>query len=142
MRFALALVLSVAHLAGPWLCCCGPLAMAAAPRPVPANTPAPEQDSCRHCCPKEHGPPAPVPMPSPKRPTTPDRCPCCGVMVTALPADKPQAPTADALLVIVSSVPSQPFAVASVSAGAVTGLRELPHLTTADRLFAHHVLLC
>jgi hypothetical protein len=135
MRLVLAIVLSVAHLAGPWLCCCGPLAKAVVV--APARTTAPE-GGCPHC-PSDH---PPAPLESPKPPKVPARCPCCEVTATALPADKPQVPTADSLLVVVAVEPTQPLAVVSVSLGEVTGLRELPHLTTADRLFAHHVLRC
>jgi hypothetical protein len=136
MRLVLAIMLSVSHLAGPWLCCCGPLAKAVAVSP--AKTPAAE-GGCPHCT-SEHKP-ADVPA-SPNPPKAPDRCPCCEAMATAVPADKPQVPTADSLLVVVTVEPSHPIAVGSVAVGDVTGLRELPHLTTADRLFTHHVLRC
>lgn len=136
MRLVLAIVLSVAHLAGPWLCCCGPLAKAVAAAPA-KKTPAPE-GGCPHCKP-EHPPATPE---SPKAPKAPDRCPCCDVKATAVPADKPKLPTADSLLVVVTVESTQPLAVVSVAVRTVPGLRELPHLTTADRLFAHHVLRC
>lgn len=146
MRLVLAIVLSVTHLAGPWLCCCGPLAKAvAAPRQeTTQNAPMtpPAEDECRHCCKKERAPEHEPTKQPPKAPKTPDRCPCCQVMAATMPAEQPKVQTADRLLVAVTVELPEPIAVVSVSASAATGLRELPHLTTADRLFAHHVLRC
>lgn len=133
MRLVLAIVLSVAYVAGPWLCCCGPLATATAAAQV-KQAPAPE-GGCPHC--KSEHPPE-----SPKPSKAPERCPCCEVVATAVPADKPQVPSAKSLLVVVTVGPPQPLAVVSAPAGELTGLRELPHMTTADRLFTHHVLRC
>jgi hypothetical protein len=38
--------------------------------------------------------------------------------------------------------PLYSFRIQSVVPPGDVGLRELPHLTTADRLYAHHVLRC
>ena len=144
MRVGLAILIAVVQLAGPWLCCCGPARVVAAfarteteTRPTP---PAPPH--CPLCAQSE---PKPAPTPE-KKPTEPQRCPCGGAEFVALPValskadDGPTAgvplwePPAFALL--------YPFRVQSVVPLGDVGLRELPHLTTADRLYAHHVLRC
>jgi hypothetical protein len=144
MRLVLAIVLTVAQLAGPWLCCCGPARVAKAvagpeTKAPPVNDPA--HGGCPHC--KKEAPTPPPPSDAPaKGPHAPDRCPCGGVLASVVPADKPAVVTADALLVVVSVEPPQAVPLVSVSPPAVAGLRELPHLTTAERLYAHHVLRC
>ena len=137
MRLVLVFLLTLAQVAGPWLCCCGPSRLAAAPR-VPAAPPEPEHcPHCPHCPPKPAVPDAPA-----ETPAVPERCPCCLVVVVAVPADKPDPTPAD----ITVENPTIGWPV-FVSAGREAvrppvGLRELPHLTTSDRLFAHHVLRC
>ncbi len=138
MRLILAIVLTGAQLAGPWLCCCGPTRVAnAVAGPV---TKAPPVDDCCPHCKKESPRPADD---ASKKPRVPCPCaPCCCVLATAVPADKPNVPTFDSLLVVVSVEPPQPVRSVVVALLPVVGLRELPLLTTADRLYAHHVLRC
>jgi hypothetical protein len=143
MRLTLAIVMTVAQLAGPWLCCCGSARVAVAVGGPVSNAPPvgePSHGGCPHC-PKD-APTCPPADDTPNAPHVPDRCPCGGVLATAVPADKPSVPTPDRLLVGVSVEPPQPVASAVAAPPAVVGCRELPHLTTADRLFAHHVLRC
>ena len=138
MRLTLAIVMTVAQLAGPWLCCCGPMRAATAVAGPVTKVP-PVDDCCPHCK-KESPPPADD---TPKKPRVPCPCaPCCSVLATAVPADKPSVPTFDSLLVVVSVEPPRPMRSVVVAPPAVFGLRELPLLTTADRLYAHHVLRC
>lgn len=51
-------------------------------------------------------------------------------------------PAADGLLVPQVIEPPVSLAFVSLPVAVHPNLRELPHLTTADRLFAHHVLRC
>jgi hypothetical protein len=142
MRLVLAIVLTVAQLAGPWLCCCGPTRLAKAVAGSETKAPPvsdPAHGGCPHCKKEAPTPPSDVP---PKGPHAPDRCPCGGVLASVVPADKPTVATTDSLLVVVSVEPPQAVLLVSVSPLTVAGLRELPHLTTAERLYAHHVLLC
>lgn len=146
MRLTLAIVMTVAQLAGPWLCCCGPTrAETPVAGPVAKAPPVgdPSHGGCPHC--KKDSPACPPTDDAPKKPHAPDRCPCCpcgGVVATATPADNPSVPTFDTLLVVVSVEPPQPMRSAVAAPPAVFGLREGPLLTTADRLYAHHVLRC
>ena len=137
MRVFLAILMTVAQIAGPWLCCCGPVRAAASQASAKAPPPVTD-DTCPHC--KEHTPPPPVQPKDP--PKAPDRCPCGGVLVMSAPADKPELPKLDSLLVVVTVEPPQTIPLVSASPRAVCGLREVPHLTAEDRLFAHHVLRC
>ena len=140
----LAIVLTFAQLAGPWLCCCGPMRVTTAVAGLVTKAPPVDNGShvvCPHC--KKEVPACPPADDTPKPdPFAPDRCPCGGVMSAAAPADKPSVPTADALLVVVSVEPPRAMIPVPGSSPAVVGLRELPHLTTSDRLYAHHVLRC
>ena len=63
-------------------------------------------------------------------------------MSSALLADKPQMPTLDHLLVTITVESVEPVRVESVCVQSLVGLRELPHLSADERLFAHHVLRC
>lgn len=133
MRIALAIVMTITQLAGPWLCCCGPVRAWAA---VPTH----QEGGCPHC---KRECPSPQPA-EPERtpPCGPDRCPYGGMQAVFVPADKPEMPVlADLLVPLVVPFPQQVEA-ASVTVQAVPGLRQLPHLTAADRLFVHHVLRC
>jgi hypothetical protein len=144
MRLVLVILLTVAQLAGPWLCCCGPTRAAnATAGPGQKSQPAEDrsQGGCPHCQ-KEPAPECPPSDQLPKTPHVPDRCPCGGVLTSVVPADKPNVPTTDSMLVVVSVEPPVPLVPVSAATPALVGLRELPLLTTADRLFAHHVLRC
>jgi hypothetical protein len=140
MRLGLAILLTVTQFAAPWLCCCGPLRAVMA-RHTAEKPPAPPADD--GCCPRcvKH-PPAPQPEKHERPPGgCPDRCPLA-VMAVAVPADKPELPAFDALLVPVAVEPTRPLAVVSDSLRQTCRLRELPLLTAEDRLYAHHVLRC
>jgi hypothetical protein len=144
MRVGLAILIAVVQLAGPWLCCCGPARVVAAfartkteTRPTP---PAPPH--CPLCAQSE---PNPAPTPE-KKPVQPDRCPCGGAEFVALPVSLAKADDGPAVGVPQweppSITPLYSFRVRSVALSGDEGLRELPTLTTADRLYAHHVLRC
>lgn len=142
MRVGLAILIAVVQLGGPWLCCCGPGKVVAAFARSRSETtpPPPVKPHCPLCAQSE---PKPAPTPE-QKPTQPERCPCGGAEFVALPVAKaddgpvagwPQwEPPALALV--------NPFRVESVRGSDVAGLREVPTLTTADRLYAHHVLRC
>jgi len=147
MRLTLAIVLTVAQLASPWLCCCGPLRPWLVPeQPTPTSVASPptveDHGSCPHC---KKDTPKPATEQTPKTPTSPRSpadCPCCAEMSAALLADKPQVPTVDHLLVTIAVEPAEPVRVESVCVRSLVGLRELPHMSAYERLFAHHVLRC
>ncbi len=139
MRLILAIVMTGAQLSGPWLCCCGPTRGADAVAGPDADAP-PVGDGCPHC--KKEAPTCPPTDDKPNAPHVPDRCPCGCVLAMTVPADKPTTPTIDSLLVVVSVELPQTIQSVVVAPLAVVGLRELPLLTTADRLYAHHVLRC
>jgi hypothetical protein len=143
MQLFLAILMTVAQLAGPWLCCCGPTRAVAAIAGLASNRP-PVDDStssgCPHC--KKEAPTCPPTKNRPKHSHTPDRCPCGGMLTNTNTTDKPSVPTPNSLLVVVSAEPSQMMTLVAVAPLRIVGLRELPLLTTADRLFGHHVLRC
>jgi hypothetical protein len=143
MRLALATLIAVTQLVGPWLCCCGPGRIAAA---FDSTAPAANKSvpTCPHCA--GAGAEAAEPgwdAPKPAHPL-PDRCPCGGVELVAVPADKGErhAPSVAALLVPVSAEPNAPLPVESFTPADLPGLRGTPHLTTSDRLYVHHALRC
>lgn len=146
MRAGMAILIALTQLAGPWLCCCGPSRAVAAFAPVRSEPkPAAPKPSCPHCakdCGKSSAPAEPA-KPKPKSPPS-DRCPCGGVVLVALPADKPERadPSLVAWLVPVSADFVRPVVLTSVIPADYPGLRELPVLTTSDRLFGHHALRC
>lgn len=143
MRVLQLIVLAVAQLVGPWLCCCGPLAVAHAPdRPATTAAPVEDHGDCPHCKKDSAKPAQEQPARYPKTPKSPDNCPCCALMPVPLPADKSQLLTADALLVAVTVVPPEQIQLESVCLQGLVGLRELPLLSAEERLFAHHVLRC
>lgn len=132
MRIVLAIVMAVTQLAGPWLCCCGP-------EREWAGVPAHEPVGCPHCKPE-----CPLQPTDHERtpPCGPDRCPFGGMTAVFVPADKPEMlALADLLVSLVVALPQQ-VDVGSVTLLSAVGLREVPHLTATDRLFAHHVLRC
>ena len=137
MRLALVILIAVAQVAGPWLCCCGSARMmgvtAARKTTVAA---APVSTDCPHCRESE----APV---EPKSPHEPEPCPCGGVERLAMPAERPtetEVAFAPAVELFGFTVLTSP--VVSQSVASVSGLRELPNLTTHDLLYKHHVLRC
>ncbi|MCU0705025.1 MAG: hypothetical protein MUF18_13710 [Fimbriiglobus sp.] len=137
MRLLLTIVMTLAQLAGPWLCCCGSMRVAKFIAPAQPAQPS-SADHCPHC--RKHSAPADTP---PSKPTkTPDRCPCGGVLTVLVPADKPTPADPIGMLVVLAIEPLQVIPFDACSPRMPEGLRELPHLTTADRLFAHHVLRC
>lgn len=147
MHTALAILITLAQVAGPWLCCCGPvrvsatLAGTAEAKPVaPAKQPS---SDCPHCK-KQESPAAPVPTDSKPHPT-PDACPCGGVELVAVPVER-LVEAAELVAVGDSVAPGGVAAfdspVISHAVASVPGLRELPNMTVRDRLFAHHVLRC
>lgn len=142
MRVGLAILIAVVQLAGPWLCCCGPARVVAAfARSKSETLPTPPaKPHCPLCAQSE---PKPAPTPD-KKPTPPDRCPCGGAEFVALPVAKAdEFPATDwSQWQTPSFALVYSFRVVSVGVAGVPGLRELPHLTTADRLYAHHVLRC
>ena len=145
MRVLLAIAVTVAQVAGPWLCCCGPARMflTAAPIVSVASTVQPRVHAggCPHCV--ETGE-TPGPTEAPVSPV-PEPCPCGGLAIDAVPPapiDRETTLTPD-----VSPTPS-PFALApwvacpSVTVSDRPGLSQLPFTPTAVRLFTHHALRC
>jgi hypothetical protein len=59
-----------------------------------------------------------------------------------MPANKPEPVFASEMRVPLVVPLPQPVETGSVTVRSVSGRREVPHLTTSDRLFAHHVLRC
>lgn len=140
MRMLLAIVLTVAQLASPWLCCCGPFRPLLIPdQPAPIAPPVEDNSGCPLC--KKEAAKAAQEQHS-EAPKSPDNCPCCAKMSAALLADRPELPAVDTLLVTVSVVPTETIALESVGVQSLVGLRELPLLSAEDRLFTHHVLRC
>jgi hypothetical protein len=145
MHTALAILITLAQVAGPWLCCCGPERVSAAfAVQVDAKSAPPAQKPTSDCphCKKPESPPAPVPTDS-KPLHTPDPCPCGGVELVAVPVER----VGEAADLVASAVEPCSFAaftstVISHAVASVPGLRELPIMTVRDRLYAHHVLRC
>jgi hypothetical protein len=151
MRVALTILIAVTQLAGPWLCCCGPeriVAAFASTKPVVA-TPAPVSPTTSHCplyaktADAKTLPDSPS-APKPSKPMPPERCPCGGVeLLAVLPTPTGDTPAFDLdRLVLVAAEVSVPLSVEPLPPVNRTGLRELPFLTTVERLYAHHVLRC
>ena len=146
MRLALAILIAVTQTAGPWLCCCGAERLTAAlatrpseAKPAPAKAPACHH-TCPHCATPQDEPPAPPPD---HKPPIPERCPCGCVELVAVLTTKTDGadPTAAGLIPVTPAVP-EAVAVGSHSPAEWAGRRAVPHLTTDDRLYAHHVLRC
>lgn len=143
MQVFLAILIAVTQVAGPWLCCCGPARIASTftaevpKQSIPSKKPPVAR--CPHCV-------AEIPAPSdpthPPKPVPTEPCPCGGVELVAVP------PAVSAVSFdldqLVSVVPKfgAPFVIEIVIPVDPSGLRELPFLTTAERLYAHHVLRC
>lgn len=158
MRTLFAILMTVAQVAGPWLCCCGPaLAFASTPSASRSiESPAPADETCPLCAKAKSRPAGvavetPAPKPSPAHPTAPSppgRCPCCATKFVDAVATGPTRdadpavaelaffPPALALLCPTADVPAPP-AVADLP-----GVCDLPFLTTEARLNAHHALRC
>ncbi len=155
MRTALAIFVAVVQVAGPWLCCCGPVhAFAAASVPAQVQSefaPTPEPSGCPVCAKlaadkgqREAVAPAVPTHPTPHAPTVPEPCPCGGVVLdTAPPAALETG--ADSLLAFVADLGGLPLAraVAPVAvARPAGGLSDLPFLPPGTRTRVHHVLHC
>lgn len=146
MRLVLVILIVLAQVAGPWLCCCAAAQISGAVcgkdaqpgKPLPVK----KSETCPHCAKSEPTTPASPSEPPPSRPL-PDKCPCGGYELVAVPAER--APAADEVLVLVAELPALPVPFPTVLSPVVAerpGLRELPWMTVTDRLFAHHVLRC
>lgn len=129
MRVLLAMLVGLAQVAGPWLCCCGP-ARAATPAAV---TPAPAE-TCPHCKCKA------TELPAKQSPTLPDPCPCGGKATEPAPPAKTEPAVAFDLdpPAFVGPV-ARPAAVVLLPP---VGVSELPFLPPGARLYVHHVLRC
>ena len=143
MRTFAAILVLVAQFAGPWACCCAaadrtPLSRIDLPASVPAK---PKPSGCRYC---HTEPPAqPAPFPAAPKPPAPEPCPCGGAQLVAVPAAKSDlSDAADGLLIPLSVGLSTLLPAAVTDSPPAVGVRELPLLTAADRLFGHHVLRC
>ena len=147
MRVVLVSLIVLTQVAGPWLCCCAvaqvSAAMSGTLQAKPADTVPvqPKPPICPHC----KGEPQPAGTPSEPTPASPlpEQCPCGGYELVAVPIER-KATTDEA-----TSFVAEPFAlpapfppVLSQAVAERPGLRELPWMTTSDRLFAHHVLRC
>lgn len=138
MHLALAVLVGLAQVAGPWLgsCCCGPATTVAAVTPI-------EPAACPHCpC-----QPTPTPDDAPVKPCPQGPQPCC-VKVPVV-ADLPVRPAVewDRLLAVESTVPvlltpAVPTASAVDLSAWAAGRAELPFLPMSVRLYTHHALLC
>lgn len=147
MRTALVILIAVVQVASPWLCSCGAARLSAVVAHHSVSQPVPSTTGCPHCplCkkgPKSAAPAAPVPA-DPKPAPAPNYCPCAGVELVAVPAERP------AEVVGVFAFAVEPFRFAAFTApvishavASVPGLRELPNLTVDDILYKHHVLRC
>lgn len=148
MRTLVAILVTVAQVAGPWLCCCGPArAFASAPTATkPVEVPA---DHCPLCAKaKPTGDAAEPAAPSNPGPTLPGRCPCCATKLAdalafepsrsfdATPAALGFFPPTLAALCPTADVPAPP------AIDALPGTSDLPFLTADTRLFTHHALRC
>ena len=129
MRVLLAMLVGLAQVAGPWLCCCVQARAATPAAAAPARV-----ESCPHCRQKLPEPPA---EPTPR---LPDPCPCGGKAVEPAPPAKPEP------VVAFDLNPPAFVGPASAPVAAVplppVGVSELPILPPGARLFVHHVLRC
>ncbi len=149
MRLLLAIAVTVAQVAGPWLCCCGPARLLAA---TPAGAPVaadPVASGCPYC---RHADADPTPAArntdesTPTTPGLPARCPCGGVAIEAVPpAAVERSVVADvtAAFALPDSLPVEPGGQAPrLVVADLPGTSDLPFLTTEARLWAHHALRC
>ena len=129
MRLLVSLLVGLAQVAGPWLCCC-----VSARAAVPAATAAPVE-TCPHCKGKPTEPPA---DPAPRLPAP---CPCGGKVVEPVVPAK-----ADPLDPLAFDPPAAAFDAATFSRAApvvsTAGVSDLPFLPPGTRLFVHHALRC
>ncbi len=126
MRVLLAMLVGLAQVAGPWLCCCV-TARAASPAAVQPV------EACPHCRCKSEPPANPAPQ-------LPDPCPCGGKAMEPAPPAKPEAATA-ALPDLLPAVAPPAGPVAALALPPV-GVSELSFLPPGTRQFVHHVLHC
>ena len=126
MRVLVAMLVGLAQVAGPWLCCC------VVPRAVAAAPAACDADACPCCQTK------PAESPAKRSPALP--CPCGGEVVPPAPPAKPE---------LTVTFDRDPPPVCYPAAGPAialpvspAGLSDLPFLPPGTRLFVHHVLRC
>lgn len=149
MKLFLAIVVVLAQVAGPWLCCCAPARLLAGEFPPAKSVPVSEtkEPVCHSCCQHLQDQLAGQSSEEPNSPTAPEPCPCGGISFETVPIifvdkDAEQRP--------VKSQPQfHPLWLSQIPPGKcvshpnhIPGLRELPNLSTNDKLFAHHVLIC
>lgn len=147
VQVLLAFLIGLFQIVGPSLCCCGPVCNLVKPATPPSVT-IPNHESmyqCPLCHAKSELPADPK---SDSKPQTTPRCPCTGILL------EPATPVSTTSLEIAQSLNfwEQDQTVGlldfpSDSANAESALDEhsvcdLPFLTTAMRLYAHHVLRC
>lgn len=133
MRVLLALLIGLAQVAGPWLCCCVP----ARAVPVVAERPAPPVEACPHCKAKLPEPPA--------KPASglPDPCPCGGAAAfePVVPA-KAESLDLFALDPLVAPAFFAAVPLPLVVSPPAAGVCDLPFLPPGTRLYVHHALRC
>lgn len=147
MQVLLACLIGLFQIVGPSLCCCGPVCNLVKPETPPCVTILNHESmyQCPLCHAKSEQPTDPK---SGSKPKTPVRCPCTGIIL------EPATPVSTISFEIIQALTfwEQDRTVGlldlpSVSANAESALDEhsvwdLPFLTTAMRLYAHHVLRC
>lgn len=125
MRVLLAILVGLAQVAGPWLCCCGSARAATPVQTAPV-------DECPVCA-KKRTPPADTPK-------VPEPCPCGGKAVEPAPRAKPEP--------VAAALPDLPAVSVPADAPVVAlplppvGVSDLPFLPPGTRQFVHHVLRC
>jgi len=144
MQVFLAILIAVTQVAGAWMCCCGPALIANSfstnsAHKIPIK---PSVAHCPHCSPpipegdkQQKTPPRPASVPV-------ERCPCGGVELVAVPPTVDVVPLKFDQLVRVVLLYVDFDVIELVARVDPVGLRDLPFLTTTERLYAHHVLRC
>ena len=147
VQVLLACLIGLFQIVGPSLCCCGPVCVvskSATPRIVTI----PNQNAIDHCPLCQAKSEQSTESKNDSKPQSPTRCPCAGLVLA------PATPVSSASLEIIQSLNFWEqdrtvglLDVPSVSANAESALDEhsvcdLPFLTTAMRLYAHHALRC
>ncbi len=153
MRLVLAILIGLTQVAGPLLCCCVQARLFAIPSPCctaghrqTADAPEPK------CCCRAKADPGPDAGCGPAHPADtpagdPDQCPCgCRAGEVILPAVLDPTPTSRAgdlhPAPVFGPLADHPAAITTASATDLSGVTDLPFLSTETRLFAHHVLRC
>jgi len=145
VRGLLAILLIGIQVAGPWLCCCGPLSPS---RWVKPKTESAHQEksgpTCPHCRTSEPKAPSDAKDEIPK--PHPEKCPYKGACWEALPASASDSVDSKAFAAFVqfnahTANNLEPL-LAIPLAAKPHGTATLPFLTTEARLYAHHALRC